>query len=125
MPSINKILTPCKSDLPKNGREIASYRLIEIPKIEIPAIGEKSTAAKTEEPAVKSMLPQQPSPLAKKKSLIGKILARLFAKESDKKPTNKDIKRKPYHNPHQRYNTYKKRNSSYHTRRGTRGGGKR
>lgn len=105
------------SDLPRGVRNIESYKLIEIPKVEIPATGEVVPAAKTEEPAVKAMIPNKPSPsYASKKEKPGlvKKLTDLFAK---KEPAAKSKTSQPgsYNK-----NKYKKRTN--YTRRGTRGG---
>ncbi len=106
------------TDLPRGERNIESYKLIEIPKVEIPAISEPTAGViKTEEPAVKAMVPSQPSPqLAKKKPNLLKKLKHLFGK----KEKNEALPEKSYMHAKKRP-PYRKYSRSY-TRRGKRGG---
>jgi ribonuclease E len=78
-----------KNELPRNERKIASYQLIEVPKIEVPV---EAPPLHKEVPAVKMEL-QQPSPSVRKK--VG-LIKRLWSFFTKKKVEKEIAKPRPY-----------------------------
>lgn len=88
-----------KNELPRNERRIASYQLIEVPKVEVP-VSETPTLYK-EVPAVKMEL-QQPSPFVRKKSGLLKKIWSFFTKKKDAKKTARPKSYEPRHSRYKR-----------------------
>jgi len=87
-----------KNELPRNEHRVASYQLIETPKVEIP-VKEEPTPLRKEIPAVE-MIPQRPSPFMQKKVGIIKKLWDFFTKKKTKRKIEKPkpfASRRHYH----------------------------
>lgn len=97
-----KIRRLSKSEIP-SGRNIESYKLIETPKVELPALEETPKIKKIEEPAVSQMMPQEPSPRPKKPSKIAGFIKNIFKSSPEKTPAPEQKKPKHhYHHGHGR-----------------------
>lgn len=109
------------NELPKGARNIPSYKLIAIPKVMVPTIGEAAKVIKSEEPAVKQLRGKSPFPAKKKKAGFFKRVSSLFGggKKVKSQPKTQTKRRTSYQTKSSQARHYRKIPSA---RRGTRGG---
>ncbi|MCK4870280.1 MAG: Rne/Rng family ribonuclease [Gammaproteobacteria bacterium] len=111
------------SDLPRGRRDIASYKMIEVPALEAPGLsGDIRHAKPAEEPAVKTIDPQRPVPAKKikKPGLLKRILKAFGKKEVQAAPQRTRSSSTSYNNRNrqgQRRRPYSGNNRSYNNNR--------
>lgn len=111
------------SDLPRGRRDIASYKMMEVPKLESPGLsGDIRQAKPVEEPAVKTIAPQRPVPARKikKPGLFKRILKAFRKKEVQAAPQHTRSSSTSYNNRNrqgQRRRPYSGNNRSYNNNR--------
>lgn len=111
------------SDLPRGRRDIASYKMMEVPALEAPGLsGDIGHAKPAEEPAVRTIDPQRPVPTKKikKPGLLKRILNAFGKKEVQAAPQSTRSSSTRYNNTNrqgQRRRPYSGNNRSYNNNR--------